>query len=473
MIAPLSAPWLLRPATDRGEVRLLLRCPGGPGDLSDRWEIPPDALGVGPGELWLEWDGSDRVPAVLRGTGLGPDVYVACFGELPWSAAGGSYRIGCGARGTPPIRIAADPQRGGAWRFLLLSDHQQKPGVTATLAAARRLAARSPFHGVLFAGDLVGIPDDLSAWCGRADGRAFFDSLAAPVDRVFGEPAVGPDAGRLSQASPHPLLLSTTPIVPCVGNHEISSTTGPTPRDRFIHVAPDDWNHDTFARLFRPAPQSVYFAQMLGPLRIVSLFVTRCWLRGDHQTRSGPCYERPGRFIFEAIGPGSRQYEWLRGEITADLVRVPSPGRHSPWLRVTLMHHSPFAQGHNSLPLFGEPVDYREHRIVKHLVPQLQPWADLVIAGHNHAVNHHEVAGIHYLETSHMGVGYPPARVRPDGLAEIEPLGHPSRLFLSEEGFTFFAVLEVRVLPDGRAARVAIYRVHPSGAAEIEYSFVL
>ncbi|MBD3236802.1 MAG: hypothetical protein GF330_08870 [Candidatus Eisenbacteria bacterium] len=471
MIEAASAPWLLRPSGDWGELRLLVRLASREASPGEPWEVDPQQLGLSADDLSLTWAGERRAPRALRPTRLGRGLCVARFADLPWPRSGLHYQVACGARRTPPIAIPPDPPPGEPWRFLLLSDHQQKPGVPATLAAVRRLATRRTFHGMLFAGDLCGIPDDPTAWCGRGDDRSFFDSLAAPVASLYR--ATQPPRLPGSDLPPRPLLISTMPLVSCIGNHEVSSLSGATPRERFLRVSPADWNHDTYMRLFHPGPDAICFAQRLGPLRLISLFVSRCWFRGEHETRSGPCYEPPGRFIFESIDPGSCQYVWLQREVARDLVRAPAVGEASPWLRIVLMHHGPYAQGHNSLPLFGEPVAYREHKITEHLMPLLEPWADLVISGHNHAVNHHELGGIHFLESSHIGVGYPPARTQAGGSAAREPLGHPSRFFLSEEGATFFATLEVRVDPGGRQGRVTIYRVLAGGACESEYAFVL
>jgi hypothetical protein len=175
----------------------------------------------------------------------------------------------------------------------------------------------------------------------------------------------------------------------------------------------------------------------------------------------------PGRFIFEPITPGSAQFAWLRAQVAAD-----DAGREAR-LRLVLCHHPPYAQGTNAVPLFGEPLGYRSHQIHEHLVPRIRGWADLVLSGHNHALNHHHVDGVHYLESSHMGPGKPPYATDADGLPAREPLGHAACFYTGDAEATYFSVLEA--IRGGRRlkARVSCYRVSGRSPLEETYGFII
>jgi hypothetical protein len=477
MIGPLSSPWILRMAPGAVEVRLLVHL--GRGARSS--ECPAGETGLADDELGLHWearetnaDGTLR-RALLQPTRLGADIALAAFRVGDYAGTGARYRISCGRQHSPWISIPADPCPGETWRFLILSDHQLKPGSLVTAKAVARTAGQRPFHGLLFPGDLVDVPDDAASWFGRPDGLSFFDSLAAPATELFRDT---PEPREVAAGLP---LLSATPIFVCPGNHEISFPEAVNAKERVGGVAPGGWDIRTFSQLFRPAASRPgWYAAAVGPLDLLSLFVCRRWVPGVHETRGGPCYEHPGRFIFEPIHPGSPQYEWLAGRVgseggSASLLNRGAEPDHA-WqgclpLRVALLHHPPFAQGCNALPLFGKPVEYKENLIATHLVPLLERWADLVLSGHNHAVNHHRIDGVHYFESSHMASAFRPARQLSDGRPAAEPLGHPALFFASEEGFTFFSTLEVTAEGAGRSVWVRTYRVHSSGVSEEEYAF--
>lgn len=477
MIRPLSAPWLLRFDPDLLEVRLLVS--GGPGcDLSLTWR--------GEGTCVQ----SSISPRELCSTRLGNHVTLARFAVEGYSGSGGEYQIRAGASSTPWLAVPPDPAPGESWRFLILSDHHGYSGCLLTMRAVARAASRQPFHGILFAGDMGSLPDDPASWFGSPDGLSFLDSMAAPVGEVFrdcgagGVDAQSEGAERICRIG-WP-LLSTAPIFACPGNHEVSSERGADARERAVRVSPDSWNIETFRALFlraraagvpdaAPAAALGCYAASIGPLRILTLFVARRWVPGDHSTRTGPCYELPGRFIFEPITPGSPQLEWVQSWIVGSEGNPPAVAgsAESPALHVAVFHHPPFAQGGNAVPLFDEPVSYRTNLIARHLVPIIEPWAHLVLSGHNHAVNHHLIRGVHYFESSHMGTGKAPRARLPDGTPAPEPLGHPALFFAGEEPTTFYSVLDAAVHTQGVRARLSVYRVHPGGWAEEEYGFML
>ncbi|MFC1573531.1 metallophosphoesterase family protein [Candidatus Eisenbacteria bacterium] len=469
MPKPLSSPWLLQFQPTVLEVRLLARTAGDvDGELFWLAESPDRDLGSVEAEISVTAD------EISLGR-LGSDVVLLRFPIVDYEGTGGRYRIRLGDRFTSWLHIPCHPLPGQPWRFLLASDHHCRPAALGTLRAVSRFMSQKPCHGILFSGDMVGIPDDLTSWVGANDGASFLESMAAPVDRIF-HPSEQLTEQTARAGWP---LLSTAPILACPGNHEVSSDSGDSPQKRFYRITPIDWNLETFSKLFMPvetetgattAPPGCFVTTM-GPLRVLSTFVARRWVPGDHDTQSGPCYQPPGRFIFESIAPDSRQVTWIRRQIadSADQAN----GERGRSLHIALLHHSPYAQGFNARPSFDDPPAYRTNQIVRSLVPLLEPWADLVLSGHNHAVNHHHIGGVHYFESSHMSIGKPPRMRLPDGTPAPEPLGHPSEFFAAEEGGTFFSVLEVVETDVGFSGGVTCYRVQAGGWAEEEYAFEL
>ncbi len=466
-------------------------------------------------------------PQGISPTRLGPEVMLACFEVKGYSGNGGHYRINCAAHRTSWITVCPDPLPGEPWRFLLASDHQCQAGVQPTVEAISHAALGEPFHGILFPGDLVDLADDPASWFGAPGGQSFIDSMAAPVRKVFCESASrSGDEGQLSKQAarsagvakttesvfpPGWPVLSTTPIFVCAGNHDISSDRGRNAIERARSVSPQNWDMETFGALFLPkdtpvapsasellsacpssatpsarssaatpsalsasildpsathslVPPGCYTAS-IGPLRILSLTVVRRWVPGDHARQTGPCYQLPGRFIFEPITPGSRQLEWARQQIGA--------AERSVALHVALLHHPPYAQGCNTLPFFDEPLAYETNQIARHLVPVVAPWAHLVLSGHNHAMNHHQIDGVHYYESSHMGPGKAPWAELPDGSPAPEPLGNDSLFFAGEEEATYYSVLEVVEQGQSIRAMIKCHRVHAEGGVEVAYDFRL
>ncbi len=494
---PLCAPWLLRFEPGVLDVRCLVRVEeeAADADLS--------ALGA---LVRVSGRSVTRVPpAGLQTTPLGPEVRLMRVRLPGYAGSGLDYALQCGPHRSRWIRVPPDPPPGEAWRFVVASDHQCQPGARASLPAIARLARQRTLHGWLFAGDLVALPDDPASWFGAADGLSFLDNTAAPADRVFAPEARDRDPEETDRIV-GPTLLSSLPLLTCAGNHEVSGgqPPGASPAERFARVAPDRWEIATFARLMLPegsdpgpgdpafapaagadrgpqepalgtAPPGCYTAHF-GPLRLIGLLVARRWVPGDHERRTGPCYEPPGRFIFEPITPGSRQLRWLEAQTgphgDGSAPRTVAPERE-PAIHVVLMHHPPYAQGFNTVPPFSEPIDYNGHQIDRHLVPLLRPWADLVLSGHNHAVNHHEVDGVHFFESSHLATGKTAYRRAADGRPATEPLGHPSSFFAGESDATYFSILEVRSGPAGWRAEMEVHRVLTGGWTEVAYHFIL
>ncbi|MBD3334592.1 MAG: hypothetical protein GF355_03665 [Candidatus Eisenbacteria bacterium] len=334
-------------------------------------------------------------------------------------------------------------------RFLVCSDLQMLPLVPRTVGAARKLHDDEPFDAMLFAGDLVECPERRTDWWGDAGGRSFFDLLS---------PAAGDG------------ILGASLLLPCPGNHDVSAHRGRTPEERLDNVMPDDWQLRVYEHLFRlpelPAHlqrarrerfgagvgSGDYYSYRIGDTWVAALFATRRYAKGDHAQRTGPAYEWPGRFIYEPITRGSLQYEWLRRRLAA-------PACRTARVRIVLLHHGIYSQGHGSAIPFGHPLAYEENLLVRDLAPLLrEAGVHVVINGHNHIVNHHIVDGVHYLESSHAGVTYRPYRQSPDGSWAREPFDHPSRLLIHDPGEGYVSVLDTR-----GPGRLLVYRASPEG----------
>jgi hypothetical protein len=249
-------------------------------------------------------------------------------------------------------------------------------------------------------------------------------------------------------------ILAGTLLLPALGNHDICATRGRDPVERLDGVTPEDWTTRAFHFVF-PLPalpealgrrrrerhpgcgEADFYAVRMGDVWIASLFGTRAYVKGDYAARTGRAFEPPGRFIFEPIRRGSLQHAWLEE-------RLASPAARNARVRIVLLHHGIFSQGHSAVLPFGDPPEYEEDYLVRDLFPLLKEGGvHLVFNGHNHLVNHHVVEGIHFVESSHLGNTYRPYRRLPDGRWAPEPHGHPARLLISEPGVGFFSVLEL------------------------------
>ncbi|MGA1625619.1 MAG: metallophosphoesterase family protein, partial [Prochlorothrix sp.] len=105
-------------------------------------------------------------------------------------------------------------------KLLLTSDHQLKPMVAANLEQVA--ATVGQLDGILFAGDLVNVPDRASEWFDDSRGGAFFPALQGHARVKLN--------GRMYTGAP---LIQSAPLFPALGNHEVMgrrvNATEPTP----------------------------------------------------------------------------------------------------------------------------------------------------------------------------------------------------------------------------------------------------
>ncbi|MEM9450664.1 MAG: metallophosphoesterase family protein [Cyanobacteria bacterium P01_E01_bin.6] len=355
--------------------------------------------------------------------------------------------------------LAPLPTSGTPLKILLTSDHQLMPMTPANLQKVKETVGT--IDAIFLAGDLVNIPDRASEWFDDNRGRAFFPALQgyanAPLDDASGTTTV-------YQGSP---LIQFAPLFPTIGNHEVmgrfstEKTIGeqfgdPVPRaiaqkryqEKALDINPDQdqhtedvwiennsFNTDTYEEMFTLPKNNVghsrYYATTFGDVRVVSLFATNIWRRPSLNNDSRGRYREQdkdltspenwgfGQHIFEAIAPGSPQYEWLQAELT-------SPEFTQAPYKIVMLHHPPHSLGDNIVPAYTDPVQFIDSfpdgtvkavryeypksadYLIRDVIPLVEDaGTNLVFYGHSHLWNRFtSERGTHYLETSNVGNTY-------------------------------------------------------------------
>jgi Icc-related predicted phosphoesterase len=354
--------------------------------------------------------------------------------------------------------LAAKPVPGTPLKVLLTSDHQLKHMVAANLQKVVETIGRVDL--VLFAGDLVNVPDRASEWFDDQKGGAFFPALQGRATYELERNGV---RTRYRGGA----LLQHAPMYTAIGNHEVMGRFSlAKPLDtQFTDSVPDaaaaalykekaafinpkndpairaawlknnSFNVDTYEEIFSlPESQSggkKYYAVTFGDLRLVVLYITNVWrhpglepaTRGKYREREQD-FDQPenwgyGQHLFEPIAKGSPQYTWLQQELA-------SPEFKQAKYRVVMFHHPPHSLGENSVPAYTDPVQKIERNpdgkitairyeyprsddyIIRDVVPLLeQANVQLVFFGHSHLWNRFvSPSGMHFLETSNVGNSY-------------------------------------------------------------------
>ncbi|MBI4349710.1 MAG: glycosyltransferase family 4 protein [Elusimicrobia bacterium] len=347
------------------------------------------------------------------------------------------------ARGRPP--------KGAPLTLLLTSDHQLKPRSAANIQKAAETAGT--IDAVVFAGDLANVPDRASEWFDDARGNAFFPVLQGRASYALACPG-----GTITyRGAP---VIQSAPLFTAIGNHEVMGRFRPEtslskqifdayPRGEAAKRlkergakaggrALEDESHNvrTYEELFtlpRSGPGGErYYATTFGDVRLVSLFATRQWRPGPEEApepHRGKYAERAedladpsrwgfGSLIFEPIGRGSAQFEWLKREVAG------APWRRAA-VRVAFFHEPVHTLGDKAVPAFTDPVPVVERKdgrvvavayeyppeknfLVHDVAPLLEEaGAHLVLYGHSHLWNRFRSArGTSYLETSNVGNSY-------------------------------------------------------------------
>jgi len=363
--------------------------------------------------------------------------------------------------------LAPAPAKGTPLTILLTSDHQLKPMVAANLQKVAETIGQLDL--VLFAGDLVNVPDRASEWFDDSRQGAFFPALQGRAQFALEKNGVT----TTYQGAP---IIQHTPMYTAIGNHEVMGrfSTIASLRDQFGNAYPrqiatqqadakavpifrefdqpqtitiqinasdrDRWiknnsfNTDTYEELFTlPTSRTGgkrYYSTTFGDVALIVLYITNVWRtpniktnekgkyhEGD-KTRQDPENWGWGQFIFESIQPGSEQYQWLVRELE-------KPEFQQAKYRIVMFHHPPHSLGENSVPAYTDPKPKIERQgrqvqavryeypkatdyIIRDVVPLLeQANVQLVFYGHSHLWNRFvSPTGMHFLETSNVGNSY-------------------------------------------------------------------
>lgn len=348
--------------------------------------------------------------------------------------------------------------------ILLTSDHQAMVNTPANMhfAAATVTKELGPIAAVIFAGDLVNIPDRASEWFDDQRGSAFFPVLQGRGGRE------GTDGVEYKGAA----IIQSAPIFPAVGNHEVQgrrdgaeslgkSFNAPVPREvaerEYAKVASrvnpsgkahvkaawienNSFSTRTYEEIFTLPDDSpggkTYYAVSIGDVRLISLYSTRIWrntvaepdpakreaisrYQESKAVLGSPLEQGYGEFIFEDLAVGSTQYRWLQAELRSSAYRKAK-------YHVVMLHEGPQGLGDNVMAQFAHPVRIEEKDAagavtgVRYEYPaeknillhDLQPLlekagVDLVYNGHSHLWNRFVSAkGTNYLEASNTGNSY-------------------------------------------------------------------
>lgn len=340
--------------------------------------------------------------------------------------------------------LAPTPLPGTPIQILLTSDHQLKPMTSANLQKAAETVGR--VDAVLFAGDMVNVPDRASEWFDDNRGGALFPALQGRAKFELEKNGVGTiyKGGE---------FLQHAPMFATIGNHEVmgrfsmDSSLDDQFNDAFprldaqelkstkTSVKDNSFNTDTYEEIFS-LPQSneggkKYYAVTFGDVRLVVLYITNVWRPwGIDPKNKGKFSEREqdlndpinwgyGQHIFEPIAKGSTQYKWLEEELNSQDFKESK-------YKIVMFHHPPHSLGENIVPAYTDPLQVRENNadgsikavryeypkqadyIIRDVVPLLETaGVQLVFYGHSHLWNRFiSPGGMHFLETSNVGNSY-------------------------------------------------------------------
>jgi hypothetical protein len=447
--------------------------------------------------------------------------------------------------------LAPKPARRQDMKILLTSDHQTLPMTPANLQKVEETVGT--VDAVFFAGDLVNHPDRASQWFDDARGGAFFPALQGRAARII----KAEDGSETRYRGGR--LIQYAPLYPVIGNHEVMGRAAPgrtlaaefnaaVPRDvaagnyekraekinpngdpavRARWILDNSFNVESYRQLFTLPNDSPggenYWAETLGDVRVIGLYVTQVWRTPNVPTDRPGRYLEPesvlddeleqgwGQHLLKRIDAGSEQLAWLERELQ-------SPDFKRAKYRVVLMHHPIHSLGANTTPPFTNPLRIEERdadgtltgvrydypRSEDHLARDLKPLLQrsgvhLVVNGHSHLWNRFEDRGVHYLETSNVGNTFgayheatglsrtvPPAPWNPEnataqgdpnGLEPIAPNIRPQTgedgetlPFIASDRITVFSILDTR---DGSVTSYAFDTGKPDSDALAFDSFVI
>jgi hypothetical protein len=289
--------------------------------------------------------------------------------------------------GTQPVRSGDNtlqplPATGHRLRLLLTSDLQLKKMAAANYERVAETLA--PIDGVLFAGDLVNVPNRASEWFdnGVLNNPPFFAALQGTMNKW--QPTSTYSGGN---------ILQNAWIYPILGNHEYSGRWRPEKNDlgtMFNDPQPRwyaEMRYDQQAAVLNPRNDAMlrekwirdnsfetvsyeeiftlpqgpegerYYAQRIGDLFLIAMDGNRIW-RGWGANTRGKFSEATaslnktdewgfGDFQFWPFAKGSRQYAWLLEVLASEAFRTAK-------YKVVMVHQSVFGLGDNATPVMAQ-----------------------------------------------------------------------------------------------------------------------
>lgn len=338
--------------------------------------------------------------------------------------------------------LAAAPPPGTPLQILLTSDHQLKPMTAANLQKAKEIG---DIDAVFMAGDLINIPDRASEWFDDNRGAAFFPAFQGKANYDI-------DKDGVKTTYTGGEILQNAPLFTALGNHEVMGRRGRSdnlngeyndPIPRMVaenlygesSLSANSFNSDTYQEIFSLPESEIggekFYATTFGDVRLVVLYATNIWRRPSLESdikgkyrESEADFNNPknwgyGQHIFEPIGKGSPQYNWLVEELN-------SPEFKQAKYKVVMLHHPVHSLGDNIVPAYTYPVQITEKDdsgkivniryeypleddfLIRDIVPLLeQNNVQLVYYGHSHLWNRFKSeSGVNFLESSNVGNTY-------------------------------------------------------------------
>ena len=341
--------------------------------------------------------------------------------------------------------LAAKPAKGADIRILLTSDLQIKDMCSAGFEAVEKKIGR--VDALFINGDLADVPDRAYDWF--YSDNAFFRSLQGRASHVTnGKEYKG---GKIIQYAP---------IYSSIGNHDVMGVYNDSdilpwqfnnakPRQYAIKlleamdtdkmsdeqkagfIEDNSYNTITYEELFdlpiSPEGGEKYYAVTIGDIRLIVLDLSRIWrqpmlgIAGKYSEYPGATQDMYGfgDFIFEDIGPDSKQMRFLKRELASDEYKKAK-------YKIVMFHFQYHSLGGNQIPPFTDPVpdmvkdpvtgldmvtyDYPidNDYIDRYVAPLLEDsGVDLVYTAHSHIWNRFMTAsGMNILESSNIGNTY-------------------------------------------------------------------
>jgi hypothetical protein len=294
------------------------------------------------------------------------------------------------------------PAAGQATRFLLTSDLQLKKMASANYERVSETLA--PIDVVLFAGDLVNVPNRASEWFDNnvLNLPPFFAALQGTMRKW--QP--------LSTYTGGPLLQNGV-IYPILGNHEYSGRWNPANNLNTMFNDPQprwyaEMQYDKVATTVNPSgdaairerwirdnsfeiisysevftlPQGPeggrYYAQRIGDTFLIAMDGNRIWRGWGANTRgklteataslNDPSQWGFGDFQFHPFARGSRQYQWLQEVLASDAFK-------SAKYKIVMVHQSVFGLGDNATPVMAQTQATFEYSDAAGAVQTMGPFA--------------------------------------------------------------------------------------------------